>query len=311
MPPLPRGHRKNAAAAAGAIQSAAKAFGIASDRAGVPFMVIGDRSLIGSVQIPRELPGLIKTHLDAGGVDWPTAGGIAAAVAPATDVAICAPATPCASPVAATQNGLSKTGFSNGYVLAIVIMVGMVGALVYAASVALRLLRQPEGIGAGATLSLAVPALACIGLGVAAYLAYVETQGVEAVCGPVGDCNAVQGSSYARLYGLIPIGVLGAAGYVAILAAWLWGRLPTVPWSHHMPVALFNMTLFGTLFSLYLTFLEPFVIKAVCAWCLASAVIMTLLLWIVTQGLRRQRVDAPVLTEPSVSSRGNTAADNP
>jgi uncharacterized membrane protein len=40
------------------------------------------------------------------------------------------------------------------------------------------------------------------------------------------------------------------------------------------------MTLFGTLFSIYLTFLEPFVIGATCAWCLASAVIMTALLWL-------------------------------
>jgi uncharacterized membrane protein len=37
--------------------------------------------------------------------------------------------------------------------------------------------------------------------------------------------------------------------------------------------------LLGTLFSVYLTFLEPFVIGATCAWCLTSAVVMTLLLW--------------------------------
>jgi len=37
------------------------------------------------------------------------------------------------------------------------------------------------------------------------------------------------------------------------------------------------MTAFGTLFSIYLTFLEPFVIGATCLWCLSSAVIMTTL----------------------------------
>lgn len=41
---------------------------------------------------------------------------------------------------------------------------------------------------------------------------------------------------------------------------------------------LFGFTLFGVLFSLYLTYLEPFVIRAVCIWCLISAVIITLLL---------------------------------
>jgi len=39
-----------------------------------------------------------------------------------------------------------------------------------------------------------------------------------------------------------------------------------------------GMSLFGTLFSLYLTYLEPFVIQAVCLWCLASAILITLLL---------------------------------
>jgi uncharacterized membrane protein len=44
-------------------------------------------------------------------------------------------------------------------------------------------------------------------------------------------------------------------------------------------LALWAAAFFGTLFSVYLTFLEPFVIGATCAWCLSSAVIMALLLW--------------------------------
>jgi len=109
---------------------------------------------------------------------------------------------------------------------------------------------------------------------VAAYLAYVETQAVTAVCGPVGDCNAVQTSEYAYLFG-VPIGVLGVMGYVAILAAWVWGK-----WQGdgRADLALLGMTVFGVPFSIYLTYLEPFVIGAVCAWCLTSAVVMTLLM---------------------------------
>jgi uncharacterized membrane protein len=45
------------------------------------------------------------------------------------------------------------------------------------------------------------------------------------------------------------------------------------------------MVVFGTLFSVYLTFLEPFVIGATCIWCLSSAVVMTLLLWVVTDSV--------------------------
>jgi uncharacterized membrane protein len=43
-------------------------------------------------------------------------------------------------------------------------------------------------------------------------------------------------------------------------------------------LALFAIALGGTLFSIYLTFLEPFVIGATCVWCLGSALCMTLLL---------------------------------
>jgi uncharacterized membrane protein len=40
--------------------------------------------------------------------------------------------------------------------------------------------------------------------------------------------------------------------------------------------------LVGVLFSIYLTYLEPFVIGATCAWCLTSAISMTLILWAAT-----------------------------
>jgi uncharacterized membrane protein len=49
----------------------------------------------------------------------------------------------------------------------------------------------------------------------------------------------------------------------------------------------FGLALAGTLFSLYLTYLEAFVIEAICAWCLTSAVVITLLLLVSARsGLR-------------------------
>jgi uncharacterized membrane protein len=45
-------------------------------------------------------------------------------------------------------------------------------------------------------------------------------------------------------------------------------------------LALVIMAVGGTVFSIYLTFLEPFVIGATCAWCLTSAILMTVLLWL-------------------------------
>jgi len=123
----------------------------------------------------------------------------------------------------------------------------------------------------------AIPALSLAGLGVASYLSWVEIGGAEAICGPVGDCNTVQQSAYATLFGIVPIGVLGVVGFTAILLGWWAGRLAAGRARAGIGLTLFALTGCGMLFSIYLTFLEPFVIGATCLWCLGSAVIMTLL----------------------------------
>jgi uncharacterized membrane protein len=53
-------------------------------------------------------------------------------------------------------------------------------------------------------------------------------------------------------------------------------------------IGFWGMAFFAVIFSLYLTYLEPFVIKAVCIWCLASAVILALLLVLGTPAALRQ-----------------------
>jgi len=57
----------------------AAAYGIPRERVGVPFLVIGEQVLIGSAQIPAELPGLIESYLTQGGLDWPDIRGLSAA----------------------------------------------------------------------------------------------------------------------------------------------------------------------------------------------------------------------------------------
>ena len=80
----------------------AEGYGFARGRAAVPFLLIGDQALMGVEQIESDLPGLIETHLAAGGVDWPdlTAGN-ATAVPATTASGICGVATPCESDSAA------------------------------------------------------------------------------------------------------------------------------------------------------------------------------------------------------------------
>ncbi len=119
------------------------------------------------------------------------------------------------------------------------------------------------------------------GMMVAGYLAYVEASESAAVCGMVGDCNTVQQSEFARLFGVLPIGLFGLIGYALILAAWLVTQINDGQLGTWAQVGLLGFALFGVLFSIYLTFLEPFVIGATCAWCITSAIVMVLILWLV------------------------------
>ncbi|MBK8935731.1 MAG: vitamin K epoxide reductase family protein [Chloroflexi bacterium] len=122
-------------------------------------------------------------------------------------------------------------------------------------------------------------ALMAIGLVVSGYLAYVETTHVTAVCGPVGECNIVQSSPYAHIFG-IPIAVLGLLFYISVAGLWLLQRVET--WQRLAVLALVGLAFGGTLFSLYLTLLELLVIGAVCMWCLTSAVATGLICLLVT-----------------------------
>ncbi|MBP1703840.1 MAG: Vitamin epoxide reductase, partial [Chloroflexi bacterium] len=71
----------------------------------------------------------------------------------------------------------------------------------------------------------------------------------------------------------------GLLGYFAILAAWIVQLFTSERLRNLIWVAIWGMAVFGVLFSIYLTFLEPFVIGATCIWCISSAIIITLLLW--------------------------------
>lgn len=122
-----------------------------------------------------------------------------------------------------------------------------------------------------------LPVLLVIGFAIAAYLATVEVTGNEAICGPVGDCNAVQQSKYATLFGFLPVAILGMIGYVLIGGSWLIARLTKGSVQFFATIATFLFGMLGLIFFIYLTFLEPFVIGATCAWCISSAIIMTLI----------------------------------
>ena len=116
-------------------------------------------------------------------------------------------------------------------------------------------------------LRLVLGALAVAGLLISAYLTWVHYAGVAPVCvGGSGGCETVQTSSYATILG-VPVAALGLVGYSGLLlSAFLRGEA-----SLYLGLL---VALVGTLFSAYLTYLEVFVIHAICEWCVASAALM-------------------------------------
>jgi uncharacterized membrane protein len=112
--------------------------------------------------------------------------------------------------------------------------------------------------------------LATFGIGVATYITIADSGGGSPVCVAGGHgCQTVAESSYSHLVG-VNVAVFGIAGYVVLLlCALLRDDLPRMVG--------FATSLVGFGYSLYLTYLEIFKIEAICQWCVASAVLMTLL----------------------------------
>jgi uncharacterized membrane protein len=123
------------------------------------------------------------------------------------------------------------------------------------------------------TLRAASALIALVGIGVATYITIADSGGGHPLCvAGGGGCQTVANSSYSHLFG-VNVAVFGIAGYVLLLGAALApgdaGRFAGLV-----------LALGGFGFSAYLTYLELFTIDAICQWCVASAVLMTLLLGI-------------------------------
>ncbi len=113
--------------------------------------------------------------------------------------------------------------------------------------------------------------VAAFGLGVATYIAIADSGGGSPVCvGGSHGCQTVADSSYSHLFG-VNIALFGLAGYVILLGAALLR-------GDGARMTGFAVALAGFGYSVFLTYLELFVIEAVCQWCVASAILMTVLL---------------------------------
>lgn len=119
-------------------------------------------------------------------------------------------------------------------------------------------------------LRRAIAFVAALGLGVATYIAIADSGGGSPVCLAGGHgCATVAKSSYSHVAG-VNIAIFGIFGYVLLLASAFF-RNDLARFGG------FAVALGGFGYSVFLTYLELFVIDAICQWCVVSAILMTVL----------------------------------
>jgi uncharacterized membrane protein len=114
---------------------------------------------------------------------------------------------------------------------------------------------------------------ACMGLVDSLYLTWIKISNTQAACLPgIGNCEVVNTSRYSQIFG-IPVAAVGSVAYILMIAILALENKKFIDQSN-TSMALFGIGLVSLLFSAYLTYLELFVIHAICPFCVLSAVLV-------------------------------------
>ena len=129
-------------------------------------------------------------------------------------------------------------------------------------------------------MSLWIPILALIGLADASYLLYKKLRKEKLVCFFGDDCDKVSKSKYGYIFG-IPSEVFGNGFYLFVLALFVLSLLGN---TMIFGVSLLSLLLFAaipaSLVSVYLLSIQVFILKQWCEWCILSALVNFLLLFL-------------------------------
>jgi len=121
----------------------------------------------------------------------------------------------------------------------------------------------------------ALTLLAVVGILIALYLTLYKMGVIGVLSCSIGSCETVNTSKWSMLFG-IPIAEWGLAAYVALFGLAIVGSAAAREQSVTIARLLVALSGWSVLFSAWLTWLELFVIRAICIWCVTSA-----LLWVV------------------------------
>lgn len=134
-----------------------------------------------------------------------------------------------------------------------------------------------------------IAVLALIGLLMSLYLTLHKYGFIGTLACGTGSCDTVQTSPWAVFMG-IPVPLMGVGGYLLILVLAIVGLQPAYANSRKLGLTLFFLADIALLFTIYLTYLEAFVINAWCRWCIGSAIIVALIWMSTLPELLKRRV---------------------
>ena len=118
--------------------------------------------------------------------------------------------------------------------------------------------------------------IAMIGVFVSLYLTLYKLGYIGTLACGTGACETVQLSKWGDFLG-VPVAGWGVVYYGVVLALAMAGVQERFTGSRRLTIALLLVTGWGVLFTLWLTYLELFVIHAICRWCVGSATMTVLL----------------------------------
>jgi len=142
--------------------------------------------------------------------------------------------------------------------------------------------------------------LAGLGVLVSGYLSVKRFTGGSLACTRWAECDVVNNSVYAKIYG-VPVAFIGLAGYLLLLGLALAVLRTEGVLQRRLLTVGFLLALGGVGFSAYLTYIELYVIEAICIWCVISAILISLLALVGGLNLWRIAPD-PLGTSPTPSS---------
>lgn len=128
--------------------------------------------------------------------------------------------------------------------------------------------------------------MSLVGVFVSAYLYLYKLGRIGTLACGSGGCETVQTSVWSRFMG-VEVALIGLVGYALLLSVALVALRPALARERWPAALLAALASGGVLFTLYLTYLELFVIRAICRWCVGSAVIILSILILALLALRR------------------------